>query len=178
MKLLDARRKQLKLHLDKNTRLRYFVVDPGSIEDYDAEIVLFVSDYIEKYHFKPAHINTPILCLCASREQVQDIQRRLYAKGIIADDGYIGAQFEETRFFREPMTSKSSGGKIQREFALRILRWEDQGPILNNRKCDDLFIIGEANCDALDTADVNVERLGGVTMKEIKYVMGVSNVYE
>jgi predicted amino acid-binding ACT domain protein len=60
-KLLEARRKQLKVHLDKNTRLRYFVVNPASIEDYESEIVLFITDYIDKYYFKPTHINTPIL---------------------------------------------------------------------------------------------------------------------
>lgn len=177
-KLLEARHKQLKVHLDKNARLRYFVIDPSSIEDYDTKIVLFITDYIDKYHFKPAHISTPILCLCANRDQVQDIQRRLFAKDIVAEDGYIGGEFQESRFFREPMSSKRPGAKIQREFALRLLSWEDHGEVLNSRKCDDLFIIGEPDCDSLDTVDVNVERLAGATMKEIKYVMGVSNVYE
>ena len=50
--------------------------------------------------------------------------------------------------------------------------------MLNNRKCDDLFILGEPNCDSLETVDVNVERLAGTTIKEIKDVIGVSNVYE
>lgn len=177
-KLLQARRKQLKVHLDKNARLRYFVIDPDGIDDYDAEIVLFVSDYVDKYHFKPAHMGTPILCLCANRDQVQGIQRRLFAKEIVAEDGYIGGEFQESRFFREPMSFKKSGAKIQREFALRLLSWEDHRKVLNSRKCDDLFIIGEPDCSSLDTVDVNVERLAGATMKEIKYVMGVSNVYE
>lgn len=177
-KLLEARRKQLKVHLDKNARLRYFIVAPARIEDFQSEIVLFVSDFIDKYHFKPAHISTPVLCLCENREEIQDIQHRLYAKGIVATDGYVGGQFEESFFFREPLTSKTTGGKVQREFALRVLSWEDHGETLNNRKCDDLFIIGEPDCDSLDTVDVNVERLAGVTMKEIKFVMGVSNVYE
>jgi predicted amino acid-binding ACT domain protein len=177
-KLLEARRKQLKVHLDKNARLRYFVVNPASIEDYESEIVLFISDYIDKYHFKPAHISTPVLCLCAKRLEIQDIQHRLYAKGIVATDGYVGAQFEETFFLREPLFCKVVGGKVKREFALRILSWDDHGELLNNRKCDDLFIIGEPDCNSLDTVDVNVERLAGATMKEIKYVMGVSNVYE
>jgi hypothetical protein len=176
--LLEARRKQLKVQLDKNARLRYFVIDPSSIEDYDTEIVLFITDYIDKYHFKPAHISTPILCLCANRDQVQDIQRRLFAKDIVAEDGYIGGEFQESRFFREPMSSKRPGAKIQREFALRLLSWVVHGEVLNNRKCDDLFIIGEPNCGSLDTVDLNVERLAGAAMKEIKYIMGVSNVYE
>ncbi len=176
--LLEARRKQLKVHLDKNTRLRYLLVHPSSIEDYDTEIVLFIRDYIDKYHFKPAHINTAVLCLCAPRNEVQDIQRRLYAKGIVTTDGYIGTHFEPSFFFRDPLSSKGAGGTMQREFALRILSWDDHGLVLNSNKCDDLFIIGEPNCDCLDTVDVNVERLAGVTIKEVKYVMGVSNVYE
>ena len=176
--LLEARRKQLKAHLDKNARLRYFIIDPTSIEDYDTEIVLFINDYIEKYHFKPAHISTPVLCLFAKREDVQNVQHRLFAKGIVATDGYVGTQFEESFFFREPLSARGTGGKIQREFALRILSWNDQGKILNGRKCDDLFVIGEPDCAALDTGDVNVERLAGTTIKELKYVMGVSNVYE
>jgi hypothetical protein len=102
----------------------------------------------------------------------------LYAKGIYATDGYIGAQFEESFFFREPLSSRGAGGKVKREFALRILSWHDHGKLLNSRKCDDLFIIGEPDCGSLDIVDVNVERLTGATMKEIKYVMGVSNVYE
>lgn len=177
-KLLQTRRKQLKVHLDKNARLRYFVIDPSSIEDYDTEIILFITDYIDKYHFKPAHISTPTLCLCANRSQIQDIQHRLYAKGIVATDGYVGGQFEGVFFFREPLSSKGAGGKVVREFSLRVLSWDDHGKVLNDRKCDDLFILGEPDCDALDTVDVNVELLAGATLKEIKYVMGVSNVYE
>lgn len=176
--LLQARRKQLKVHLDKNARLRYLVIDPSGIEDYKSEIVLFVTDYIDKYHFKPAHIRTPILCLCANRDEVQDIQRRLYAKGLLANDGYVGGQFEGSHFFREPLTSKGVEGKVNREFTLRILSWDDHGKMLNERKCDDLFIFGEPDCTALDTVDVNVERLAGATLKEIKYIMGVSNVFE
>jgi len=177
-KLLEARRKQLKVHLDKNTRLRYFVLDPKSFDDYEAEIILFISDYIAKYHFKQAHINTPILCICASRAEVQDIQHRLYVKGIVTTDGYVGTHFEESYFFRDPFSAKFAGRIVQREFTLRVTSWDDHGNVLNNRKCDDLFILGEPNCDSLETVDVNVERLAGTTIKEIKYVIGVSNVYE
>lgn len=177
-KLLQARRKQLKIHLDKNSRLRYFVIDPSNIEDYDSEIVLFVSDYIAKYHFKSAHINTPILCVKSNRSEIQKILHRLYLKGIVATDGYMGIEFEESFFFRDPFASKSAGSEIKREFSFRILSFEDHCAVLNNRKCDDLFIIGDTDCNALDTVDINVERLTGATMKEVKYVLGVSNVYE
>jgi hypothetical protein len=99
-------------------------------------------------------------------------------KGIISTDGCIGDHFEESWFFRDPFSSRVAGGSIKREFSLRLLRWEDNGAALNNRKCDDLFIIGEPDCASLNTADVNVEHLAAASLKEIKYVMGVSNAYE
>ena len=40
-KLLKARRKQLKVHLDKNSRLRYLVIDPNTLCKYETEIILF-----------------------------------------------------------------------------------------------------------------------------------------
>ena len=176
--LLDARRKQLKTHLDKNSRLRYFVVDSASVNDYEAEIVLFISDYLDKYHFKPAHISTPVLCLCTSKDDFQNIQYRLYQKGIISTDGYIGGHFDQSFFFRDPLFRKGAGGAISREFSLRLLRWEANDTELNHRKCDDLFIIGEPDCNSLNIVDVNVEHLAATSLKEVKYVMGVSNVYE
>jgi hypothetical protein len=176
--LLDARRKQLKAHLDKNSRLRYLVVDSGSLDDYAAEIVLFVSDYLDKYHFKAAHISTPVLCLRTSKEDFRDIQYRLFTKGIISTDGYIGDHFDESLFFRDPLFRKGAGGAITREFSLRLVRWEDHSPVLAMRKCDDFFLIGKAQTDAFNMVDVNVERLESTSLKEIKYLMGVSNVYE
>lgn len=176
--LLDARRKQLKTHLDINCRLRYFVVDPESFDDYDAEIVLFVSDYLDKYHFKQTHVCTPVLCLCTSQPQCREIRYRLYTKGIISEDGYIGGRFDDGYFFRTAFFRKRPEGVIERSFSLRLLCWEDHGIVLNNPKCDDLFILGSCNCDALDTGDVNVERLEAASLKEIKYLMGVSNAYE
>lgn len=114
-KLLEAKRKQLKPHLDKNTRLRYLIVDPKSFDDYETEIILFLSDYIDKYHFKPAHISTPVLCICASREEVLSVQRRLYSKGKVTTDGYIGGEFQESHFLRDPII-KGARSIVQREF--------------------------------------------------------------
>lgn len=177
-KLLEARRKQLKAHLDKNSRLRYFVIDSKSLDDYEAEIVLFVSDYLDKYHFKQAHISTPVFCLCTTKDNSMNIQHRLYQKKIIVTDGYIAEQFEESWFFRDPFFRKGARGTIERDFMLRLLRWEDHSNVLNNRKCDDLFIIGEPDCSSLNTDDVNVEHIAATSLKEVKYLMGVSNVYE
>ncbi len=177
-KLLEARRKQLKANLDKNARLRCLIVDPSRIEDYEQEIVLFISEYIDKYHCKTAHTETPILSICAEQTQMQDIQRRLYVKGIVAEDGYIGGEFQESRFFRSPLFCKANREKVQREFSLRILNWNNHGQLLNKKKCADIFIIGEQGCDSLDLMDINVERFSGLTMKELKYIMRISESYE
>lgn len=137
-----------------------------------------MKDYLDKYHFKQVHICTPVLCLCVTKDEFQEIQHRLYQKGIISTDGCIGGHFEEQYFFREPLSSRVSKGERKREFSLRLLRWEKHNALLNHRKCDDLFIIGELNFSVLDTSDVNVEHLATSSFKEVKYMMGVSNVYE
>ncbi|MCR7704997.1 hypothetical protein NS939_28315, partial [Pseudomonas aeruginosa] len=53
-KLLKERRNQLKQNLDKNSRLRYLIVNPDEVDNFENEFVLFIQDYQEKYHFKPA----------------------------------------------------------------------------------------------------------------------------
>ncbi|MCI5180616.1 MAG: hypothetical protein D3911_15125 [Candidatus Electrothrix sp. AW3_4] len=175
-KLLDARRKQLKEHLNVNSRCRYFVVNPDNFRDFDTRFVLFLNSYLQKYHYKPTHINPPIFCVCASREDIQNIRSRLYQKNIRTTDGYVGGQFEESHFFREPCSRKINRSSIHREFDLRIIDWERHGAVINKKKCDDLFVFGNLNLDSIETSDVNVEELTSTTIKEIEYVMGISNV--
>lgn len=175
--LLEARRKQLKAYLDVNTRLRFFIIDPNSLDDSD-ELVLFIREYLDKYHFKQVHISTPLFCLCVTTKRFLDIQRRLYSKNVISEDGYVGGRFEKSRFFREPLSQKVRGGEIKREFLIRILRWEDHAALLNNPDCDDLFIIGNPDITMTDAPDVNIEHIAATSFKEAKYLMGVSNVYE
>lgn len=103
---------------------------------------------------------------------------RLFQKGIVADDGYVGTQFYEARFFRAPMVRKDSGLGLQREFLLRILRFEDHALLLNQRKCDDLFVLGSDDVAPIELVDINVETFSGVSFREFKYMLGVSNAYE
>lgn len=177
--LLEARRKQLKAHLDKNARLRYFIVNCGTLEDFDAGMVGFVCDFLTKYHFKPAHIYTPVLCLDTTEDIFRDIQLRLHKKGVISTDGFVGRQFDEAHFFRQPLVQKGRGtGALRREFLLRMLRWETNGTALSHQKGDDLFIVGQNRYAALDTRDVCVEVLETTNVKEIAFVTGVSQAYE
>lgn len=175
--LLDARRKLLKPNLDKNVRKRYFYIHQTSIEDFDSEIILFVRDYLERYHFKTAHTETPLFCLDCEQADFEDVQHRLYQKGIVAADGLVGSHFHEERFFRDPMVRKVKGGHGQREFSIRLLRFASHGQVINKCKSDDLFIIGDGRHDVFEVKDVNVELLEARDLKEIKYLLGVSNAF-
>lgn len=177
--ILEARRKQLKTHLDKNSRLRYFIVHCAELRDFDASFVGFICDFLAKYHFKAAHICTPVLCLDATEEIFRDIQLRLHKKGVVATDGYVGLQFEEGFFFRQPLVQKGRGaGDFRREFDLRLLRWATNGTTMEHQKGDDLFIVGENRYATLDTKDVCVEVLESICVKEIAFIIGVTSIHE
>lgn len=172
-KLLSARKKQLKTHLDINARGRHFLVSQASLADFESIIVLFIADYLNKYHFKPAHIRTPLFCLDCQDDVFSSIRFRLHKKGIIVEDGMIGDFFDERRFFRDPMIRKLSRQDIEREFHLRLIRYASHPEILNRKKGDDIFIISNQNYEELDTLDVCVERLDVSQLKEASYLIGV-----
>jgi len=175
--ILEARRKQLKANLDINTRLRYLLIY-GSLESFQDDIVLFIHDFVGKYHFKSAHIRTPVFCLDCREEEFDSIRFRLYQKGITAADGFVGSKFESAKFFKEPMRTKLANKEIQREFVVRLLRFNPAQPVMNEQKCDDLFIIGTGAEHGLDTLDINVEHLDVSDLKQVRYLVGVSNAYE
>lgn len=180
-KILATKRKQLKPKLDTNKSLRYFIINPNGVEDFDDEVVKFIIEYRNKYHCKTLHLETPLICLKCDYDKIQDIQKRLHKHKVIAEDGYIGGSFEESRFFREPLRGKHVNGFTSPEFHFRIINWEDHqknGDILNKQKCQYLFSLGEFELASLDTQDVEVELFWGMSMKEFQYVMGLSNSYE
>lgn len=176
--LMDARRKQLKPNLDVNTRGRSFLIHASSLDDFEAEAVTFIRDYIDKYHFKPAHIRTPIFFIECAGAQFEDLEWRLHTNGVVANDGLVAGRFDETRFAREPMTKSGECGAVEREFHIRLLMWDSTDVILNRRKGHDLFILGEGDNSMVDDKDINVEMLAASSLKEIKFMMGLSNAYE
>ncbi len=178
--IIRARKKQLKPNLDKNARLRYFIISQPSIEDFISGIVLFINDYLDKYHFKTAHIKTPLFCLDCSQDDFRNIRLRLHKKGIIAADGFVGDYFDKAWFFREPISRRISRREVDREFRMRLLRFDsnDVCSFFKEIKCDDLFFIGNGKYNDLDIQDVNTERLAVRNLQEMKYLLGVSNVYE
>lgn len=176
--LLEARRKQLKSNLAKNARVRYFLLHGESLHEFESKVVIFINDYLDKYHFKPAHVSTPVFCLATSEEQFRAIELRLHQKGITSNGGYVANVFDENWFLREPMTGKGENGGVKREFRVRILHWAKNGGVLNKRKGDDLFVLGMGGFSGLNVEDVSVEELGSESFEEIKYMIGLADVYE
>lgn len=171
-KILETRHKQLKGNLGANARLRHLIVFPQFLDQFDDQIVLFIKSFIDRYHFKAAHVQTPLFALDVSEEKFDAIAERLVGKDVVPNHGRPVKVFSETHFFREPMVQKS-----KKEFVLRLIRWDDYKNLLLKSKADDLFVIGSGDTSCIDTQDVNIEVLDAEKFDEIKFVMGLNNVY-
>lgn len=172
-KLLKARKNQLQTNLSINTRLRYFLLHADALDDFDNQIVLFIKSYLEKYHHKPAHVNTPVFCLDVSNDVFRAIELRLIAKDILLNDGIVAGVFNEMLFFRNPISCKD-----RREFALRIINWNENGQVLDKIRPDDLFVFGSGGYIGLESLDIAVEELEMRSFNDILFVMGLSNVID
>jgi hypothetical protein len=171
-KVLETRRKQLKENLSANVRLRFLVVFPAFLEQFDEQIVLFIKSFIDKYHFKQTHTHTPLFALDVAQDLFDEIAERLIGKDVVPNLGRPVKTFSEISFFREPMVLKD-----KKEFVLRFIRWDDYKNLQLKVKADDLFVIGDGDITNLDLQDVNLEALGAEKFDEIKYMMGMSNAY-
>ncbi|QZA82481.1 hypothetical protein [Deefgea piscis] len=177
--LLESRKKQLKPNLSRNDRLRYFLLHANKLDEFENNIVIFICDYLSKYHFKDAHRKVPVFCIDAEESVLLDIERRLFHRGFIANTGLIANEMDENHFFREPMSNKERDSNIKREFSLRLLSYRKNIFLFNKRKPQDFFVIGEVvNTLELDLKDVNLEELGSKSFNEINYMLGLADVYE
>lgn len=175
--ILKTRRKQLRAHLQINNRKRYFLIKDVFFEDFDDNIVTFIKEYLDKYHFKVIHESTPIFCLDCCEDKFDDILVRLKKKHIKVNYGYISlSSFDEDTFFKEPIVEYSNGKIKNREFDIRLLH-VSKHKILNRYKADDLILISNKDY-SLEDIDVNIERIELNDINAIKFVMGMRDTYE
>ena len=178
--LLARRKEQLKQNLSKNSRLRYFIIDKAALTDFSDQIVTFIVDFLDKYHFKALHDKTPLFCLDCKEEEFEDIHLRLHKKGIRCNNGFIyGKHFDEDWFHRPVIKEKISQTQFKADFRIRLIRCSP-GIIatVNKLKCDDLFIISDKAYPDLDIQDVNVEVIAVENTLELKYILGMRGTYE
>lgn len=174
-KLLKKRRNQLSDNLKQNHRLRYLIFDTDYIDKLEDDIVNFIIDYLNKYHFKiKLHSKTPIFCFKTEKpDLLSNIESRLYSKGISVTTGYKGNTFFEKDFLREPKRIIKDSWF---EFRLRISKLDTESiNAINSKKCDDLFLIGNIKNERLDLQDINIEKIEVSNFKELKYLLSITN---
>jgi hypothetical protein len=176
--IMSHRKRQLVANLRLNARSRHFLISQSTVEDFDERIVTFIKDYLAKYHFKACHTSTPIFCLDCDAQTFDDIRWRLHQHGIRSADGFVGTKYDEDFLLREPLHALRGRTIVRREFQIRLVRFSPECKILNKHKCDDFFIVRNGKlCDA-DLKDVNDEPLAVTNLKELSFLLGLSDAYE
>lgn len=170
--LLKIKRKQLMPSLNVNSRLRYFLIDPNYIEDFDDEFILFIKEYLEKYNSKiKLHTYTPCFFIKTNTNKLSEYHQRFVLKGISIITGYIGDTFLFEDFNRDPKRIVTDNWV---EFKAKITCISDDiKKYINTKKCDDLFVLGDINTNLLDTVDVNIEQISINDFKELKYILSI-----
>ncbi|WP_049209088.1 hypothetical protein [Serratia marcescens] len=176
--LLKAKRLQLTGALKTNSRLRCFYFRKENLRDFQDEIVIFICNYLDKYHFKVAHVKTPTFVIECHYEELCDIQYRLHQKNVRANTGYIGGRFDGTVFYREPMSPSPKSKASDREFQIRLLSEHNSPQVINSRKNDDIFIVAEKKPDYIDQQDVQIYLSGIETREELEYILSMRETYE
>ena len=140
-KLLKERKRQLKPNLDKNVRLRHLFISK-KLDQFANDIVIFIHDFLQKFHFKQAHTKTPLFCIDCDDSFLIGVYNRLLAKGIKSNDGFLHREFQKNWLFREPI--RVSKLKIL-EFHLSITTLVNMPDFFDETRCDDLYIIATNN---------------------------------
>lgn len=170
--LLKIKRKQLISSLNVNSRLRYFLIDPDYIADFDDEFILFVKEYLEKYNSKiKLHTYTPCFFIKTNTNKLSEYHQRFVLKGIPIITGYIGDTFVFEDFNREPKRIIKENWV---EFKAKVTRISnDIQEYINTKKCDDLYVLGDLDTSVLDKVDVNIEHIDINDFNELKYILSI-----
>ena len=172
-------------NLKANTRIRCFVFDEKSFNDYENTCVNFIKEFLDNYQKKPTklHINAyiPIFIVYATINEFENIFEKLSNKGITANCGFTmnPDNWKKEKFFATPMVSI----KDKRfEFNIRLLYLNETNEHemkmhIADYSPDDLYII---NTDKFADIDIsgNKELLKLNNVKELKYLLNMVGDYE
>ncbi len=176
--ILKRIKQQLSSSFSQNSRDRYFYINKKDIDDYEEKVVVFFGNYIKKYYSKPSHIKAPTFIINDNFDAIRDLESRLYKKGIKANTGLVGNDFEVDHFFREPMKKIISNNIEEREFDLRLLAMDSEKEAINHRKGDDLYLVSSETPNNIELTDVNFYQVGTSNFNELEYVIGMRNSHE
>ncbi|NBJ95474.1 hypothetical protein D5281_23875 [bacterium 1xD42-62] len=175
--VIKRKRKQLNTYLNINKRKRCFFIDPVLIENFDNDIVLFLKNYVTRYCCK-VKLHTPaVFCFVGyTHEQIDELESRLYLKGIEAETGYRGKTFFEETFIKEP-EKRINDGWMQ----YRIKLCTDEAACIaaiNKEGQDDIFLIADRLPVDISVQDVNVEVVNLVKLSHLEYILKIRDEVE
>ncbi|WP_444986051.1 hypothetical protein [Halomonas mongoliensis] len=176
--ILKRIKQQLSSSFSQNSRDRYFYINKNDIDDYEEKVVVFFGNYIKKYYSKPSHLKAPTFIINDNFDAIRDLESRLYKKGIKANTGLVGNDFEFDHFFRDPMKKIIRNNIEEREFDLRLLAMDSEKEAINHRKGDDLYLVSSETPNNIELTDVNFYQVGTSNFSELEYVIGMRNSYE
>lgn len=183
--ILKAKRKYLRNNLKANTRIRCFVLDENSFEDYENTYVGFIKEFLDNYQKKPTklHINgyIPTFVVYATIKEFENIFEKLSNKGITANCGFTmnPGNWKKEKFFATPMVSIKDK---QFEFNIRLLYLNEENESemkmhIANYSPDDLYIINTNKFSDIEISG-NKELLNVNNVKELKYLLSMVGDYE
>jgi len=176
--ILNKTKKQLVNSFSQNSRERCFYFDIHEIEEFEERIVVFIGNYLDKYHSKPSHLKTPIFAMNIDFASIKDIQYRLFKKGIKANTGLVGDVFEVDNFYKDPIQIIQKNKIENREFDLRLLALSSEQHAINHRKGDDLYLVCSSIPECIETTDINHYQVGTNNFNELEYVVSLRNSHE
>lgn len=176
--ILKRIKQQLSSSFSQNSRDRYFYINKNDIDDYEDKVVVFFGNYIKKYYSKPSHLKAPTFIINDNFDAIRDLESRLYKKGIKANTGLVGNDFELDYFFREPMKKIISNNIEEREFDIRLLAMDSEKDAINHRKGDDFYLVSSEMPNNIELTDVNFYQVGTSNFNELEYVIGMRNCHE
>lgn len=165
-------RKDLKPALGYNSRGRIFIIDPGSIEKFDDDIVRFIKKFVECYSCKFLHSNPPLFAI-TGKYDVGALQARLHDSGLRCADGLVGGtEFRIRHLFRRPMLQRSP---FAMEFSVRLAHRAIMTEAPPKRP-DEIFLIN-VDDDLWEHPDINVHRFEIERLSDLEYALQLRDQY-
>jgi len=159
--------------LSANSQRRILYIDSLQIKDIHAGIVQFIANFVDKYHYKPAHIHPPIVLIDEnSLITCDEIIGRLFHKGITAENGMAGNKFFIQKLIRQPMRV-GSGTSFSSEFRLRVCDSNHMIELLQQYKPDHLFVIGDSIPESLVIEDVKTYQISVDNFQDLEFVLSI-----
>jgi len=183
--ILKTKRRYLKSNLKANTRIRCFVFEKNSFDDYENTCVNFIKEFLDNYQKKPTklHINgyIPTFVVYATIKEFENIFEKLSSKGITANCGFTmnPDNWKKEKFFATPMVNIT---EKQFEFNIRLLYLNEENEMemkkqIANYSPDDLYIINTNKFSDIEISG-NKELLNVSSVKELKYLLNMVGDYE